>query len=229
MLASTSKPPEDREFVVDSGGFVRMLRKIFKLTRHEDGSTLCWVAFTTHLVFFFFTGHFALTSFNVSSHQKRVQINWIFCEDPGTPLWCVQPMKTFTTAISSWQCKFSKKRLQLSHGKLCEDQGYSYESKTTVGQRREDNYPQNDHLRTSCRSRLIHQFWGRFVLNIDIEGFVLNKSSPRARWRFRNVLRKWCQNQGSTAFKTHFPKDRNCEVCLLTQQWNCRMYGDKTT
>ena len=35
----------------------------------------------------------------------------------------------------------------------------------------------------SCRSMVIHQFWKRFVFNIDIAGFVSNKSSPRAKWR----------------------------------------------
>ena len=29
-----------------------------------------------------------------------------------------------------------------------------------------------------------------------------------------NVLRKWYQSRGSTVFLGHFPKDRNCEVCL---------------
>ena len=36
------------------------------------------------------------------------------------------------------------------------------------------------------------------------------------RTKIRNVLRKWTQNLGRTFF-IHFPKDRNCEVCLRTK------------
>ena len=56
-------------------------------------------------------------------------------------------------------------------------------SKITVDQRGEDNCMQNGQLRTSRCSRVIHQFWEQFVINIDIAGFVFNKSSPRAKWR----------------------------------------------
>ena len=48
-------------------------------------------------------------------------MTWILREDPGTSLWCLQPMAkciqtrkhkyTFTTSISSWQCNYSTKRL----------------------------------------------------------------------------------------------------------------------
>ena len=36
------------------------------------------------------------------------------------------------------------------------------------------------------------------------------------RTQIRNVLRKWQKDQGSTLF-FHFPKDRNCEVCMRTK------------
>ena len=64
-------------------------------------------------------------------------------------------------------------------------------SKATVDQRGEDNCMQNGQLGTSCRSRVIHQFWKQFVVNIDIAGFVVNKSSSRTRWRTSptNVVR----------------------------------------
>ena len=42
------------------------------------------------------------------------------------------------------------------------------QSKTTGDQRGEDNCMQNGQLRTSCCSRLIHQFWKQFVVNIDM-------------------------------------------------------------
>ena len=48
-------------------------------------------------------------------------MNWILCEDPEVPLWCLRPMekctqtrkhkKMFTILISSWRCNYSKKRL----------------------------------------------------------------------------------------------------------------------
>ena len=50
----------------------------------------------------------------------------------------------------------------LSLEKLCEDHEYSYEwvsgQKTTVDQRREEYHLQDGQLRTSCRSKVIHQF-----------------------------------------------------------------------
>ena len=54
-------------------------------------------------------------------------------------------------------------------------------SKATVDQKREDNCMQNGQLRTSCPSMVIHQFWKHFVGNIDIAGFVVNKSSSEAK------------------------------------------------
>ena len=37
------------------------------------------------------------------------------------------------------------------------------------------------------------------------------------RTQIRNVLRKWDQIEGKHRIETHFPKDRNCEVCLRTK------------
>ena len=54
-------------------------------------------------------------------------------------------------------------------------------SKTKVDQRGEDISMQNAPLRTSCCSRVIHQFWEQFGVNIDIAGFVCNKFSPRSK------------------------------------------------
>ena len=33
----------------------------------------------------------------------------------------------------------------------------------------------------------------------------------------QNILRQWQRNQGSTLLFTHFPKDRDCDVCLRTK------------
>ena len=48
-------------------------------------------------------------------------MNWILCEDPGTPRWCLQPTEkciqtrkhkySFTIKIYSWQCNHPEKRL----------------------------------------------------------------------------------------------------------------------
>ena len=71
-----------------------------------------------------------------------------------------------------------------SFGKLCEEHGYFYEwvsgQKPRFDQTREDNYLQNGQFRTSCCSRVVIQFWYQFVLNIDVAGHVLIRSSRSA-------------------------------------------------
>ena len=54
-------------------------------------------------------------------------------------------------------------------------------SKTTVDQGREDNCIQNGQFCTSCCSRAVRQFWKQSVFNIDIAGFVVTRSSSRAK------------------------------------------------
>ena len=79
----------------------------------------------------------------------------------------------------------------LSLGKLCEDHGYSNDrrSKAAGDKRREDNCMQKSQFRTSCRSRVIHQFWKQLVGNIDISGFVVN---PAQEGSDELVPRRWC-------------------------------------
>ena len=125
-------------------------------------------------------------------------MNWTLFEDPGAPLWCLQPMEkcmqtrkhkcTFTILISSWQCNYSKKRLlfyRLENSAQITDIPTSGSAikKPLLTKTREGNFLQNGPRRTSCCSRVIHQFCRQFVVNIDIAGFVFNKSSPRAKWR----------------------------------------------
>ena len=68
-----------------------------------------------------------------------------------------KPKYTFIFLISSWQCKYSTKRLLFHRLELCEDHGYSCEwvsgQKTKGDQRGEDDFMQNGQLRTSCCSR----------------------------------------------------------------------------
>ena len=71
----------------------------------------------------------------------------------------------------------------LSLGKHCEDLGFSYDWVSGQKPRLTKEWKtiiQNGQLRTSCCSRVIRQFLEQFALNIDIAGFVFNKSSPRA-------------------------------------------------
>ena len=155
-----------------------------------------------------------------------------------------------------------------SLGTLCEDHGYFYERVSSQKSRLpkvEDYNMPHGQLRASCCSKVIHQFWSQFIVNIDIAGFVFTKSSPRAKWRTspRRLVRITIKPPLSTpkkrgmaieirttvceiflndrsactrtqfsdserpsnvvsksrkhSLKTHFPEDRNCQVCLQTK------------
>ena len=49
--------------------------------------------------------------------------------------------------------------------------------RSRLTKKKEDNHMQNGQSRTSCRSRVIHLFRKRFVLNIDMTGSVVTRSS----------------------------------------------------
>ena len=68
----------------------------------------------------------------------------------------------------------------VSPRKLCEDDGYSYE--WVSGQKPQEYYLQDGQLRTSCRSRVIRQFWKRFVFYIAITGLV-EKRGGNSFWK----------------------------------------------
>ena len=165
----------------------------------------------------------------------------------------------------------------LSLGKLCEENGYSYEwskrFKTTADQKWEGILLQNGKFRTSCCSWIVVKFWYQIVFYIATAGFIncFFESRTTAKWRastgrparFKKkkkgeqqsgngrpfarssgmVRRVHRQSRGHrnararTRFSglrvgtpyesgikiwkhsiyTHFPKDRNCEVCLRTK------------
>ena len=70
----------------------------------------------------------------------------------------------------------------LSLGKLCEDHGYSYE--WVCGQKpRLTKEGKTIVCKTDNFVPLVvpHHFWKQFVGNIDTAGFVVNKSSSRAK------------------------------------------------
>ena len=83
----------------------------------------------------------------------------------------------------------------LSLGKLCEDHGYSYEwvngQKPRLTKEGKKSM-KNGQVRTSCRSRVIHQFWKEFVGNIDTTGLVEKRGG------------KSNQATGATCFKFIF-------------------------
>ena len=72
-----------------------------------------------------------------------------------------------------------------SLGKLCEDHGYSYEwvsgQKPRWTKEEKTTFFKMDNFVPLVVPRVIHQFWQRFVVNIDIAGFVFKKSSPGAK------------------------------------------------
>ena len=156
MQAPTSKSPEEREFVVDSGASMNMMSKkdlsLYELDtlRRSRNRTV------------------VLTANGQVHTNEEAQVN---VHDLN--LLVIVQLLEETLAV-------------LSHGKLCEDHGFSHgwvsSQEATVDQRREDNGMHNRQHRTSCCCRVIHQFWKRFVGNIDIAGFV-NKSSSTAKWR----------------------------------------------
>ena len=107
--------------------------------------------------------------------------------------------------ISSQLCNYSRKRQQpyrlekLRRPRIFLRVGQR--SKTIIDQRWEKYYLQDGQLRASCRSRVLRQFWKRFLLYIATTGLVekrsgnslwkqlairikvILKSSIRAKWR----------------------------------------------
>ena len=123
-------------------------------------------------------------SMHMMSKKTQAHMNWTLCEDPENPTVVLthtnEEAQVFVHDLNFFvTVQLLEDALAvLSLGKLCVDDGYSYEwvsgQKTTVAQRREDNCVQNGQFRTSCRSRVIHQFWKQFVVNIR----NCNKISP---------------------------------------------------
>ena len=144
--APTSKRPEEREFVVDSGASMHMMSK--KQLSSDELDTLRRSRNPTVV----------LTANGEVHTHKEAQVY-------------VYDLDLFVTA--STRGKASSPII------LCVGQ----RSKTTVDQRGEDNKMQHGQFRTSCRSRVIHKFWKRFVLCIATARLVkfIFKSSFRAK------------------------------------------------
>ena len=77
----------------------------------------------------------------------------------------------------------------LSLGKLCEENGYSYERskrfKTTADQKWEGNFLQNGKFRTSFCSWIVVKFWYQIFFYIATAGFIkcFFESRTTAKWR----------------------------------------------
>ena len=110
-------------------------------------------------------------SINAHAEQKgfRAQTKWRLCGDPAQVF--VHDLDLFVTVQI-----LNDTPAVLSQGKLCEDHGYSHEwvsgQKPRLTKDAKRYYLQDGQLRTSCRSRVIHQFCKRFVFYIAITGLV---------------------------------------------------------
>ena len=151
-------------------------------------------------------------------------MNWILCEDPGTFLSFLQPMEKCTQTrkpkkASSWQCKYSTKRLLFYRLELCEDHGFSYEwlsgQKPRMTKEKKTIICKTDNFVPLVVPGITHLFWEQFVVNIDTAGFVFNKSSSRAKWRTSStsVVRITLRNK--TKIKRGMTVEMRTTVCEI--------------
>ena len=150
MLAPTSKRPEERDFVVDSGASMHMLSK--KDLSSDEMETLRRSRITT----------------TVATASGEVQTS-------GEAQVYIHDLDLFVTVQlleDNACCSITWKTLRTTRIFIFVGQ----RSTTTVDQKWEDYHLQNGQFRASCRSRVIHQFWKRFVLYIATTGLVEKRS-----------------------------------------------------
>ena len=135
-------------------------------------------------------------------------MTWILREDPGTSLWCLQPMAkciqtrkhkyTFTTSISSWQCNYSTKRLLFCR---LENSAKTTDIPMSGSAVKNHIWPKKGrqlHAKRTTSYLLLFQGYPPvlvLVVNTGITGFVFNKSSPRGKWG------DWCGSPSKTQHK----------------------------
>ena len=145
MPAPTSESPEEREFAVDSGATVHMMSKKKKLKLRSIGYFSKIQESTV-----------VLTANGEVHTNEEAQV-------------FVHDLNLFVTVLL-----LEETPAVLSLGKLFEDHGYSCEwvsgQKPRLTKRVKDNYLQNGQLRTSCCSRVIHQFYEHVVVNKSSSG-----------------------------------------------------------
>ena len=155
LPAYASKSPEEQEFVVDSGASAHMLSK--KVLSSDELDTLGRSRNSTVVV---------TTNGKVQTDEEAQE------NVHDLDLFVTVQILDDTLAVPSL-------------GKLCEDHGCSHDwvsgQKPRLTKEGKTMKCKTDNFRTSCRFRVIHQFWKQLVDNIDIAGFVSNKSSPRAK------------------------------------------------
>ena len=154
MLTPTSKSAEEREVVVDSGASMHMLSKKVLNSR--------WIGYFAKIQ----EPSVVLTA-NGEVHAKEEA--HVYVHDLNLFV-TVQLLEETLAVLSLW--KPAKTTDIPMTGSVVKNHGWP----------NRDNCMQNGQLRTSCCSRVIQQFWEQFVVNIDIAGFVYNKSSSRAKW-----------------------------------------------
>ena len=145
MLAPTSKRPEEREFVVDSGASMHVMskkelssEKLDTLRRSRNphcGAYSQWRSAYKRGSTRKRSRSTSIRDGAITGRNASCSIAWKTLRRPRMFLW-----------VGQW-------------------------SKTVVDQRREDNCMQNGQLRTSRCYRVIHQFWEQFVV-IDTAGLV---------------------------------------------------------
>ena len=133
MPAPTSKSPEERDFVVDSGAPMHMMSKEELSSEEMD------------------TARRSRPPTEVSTANGEVQTHeeaQVFVHD----------LYLFVTVqlLDGYTCSLiAKQALQRPRTLLWVGQ----RSKATIDQKREDYHLQNRQCRTSCRSRVVHQSW----------------------------------------------------------------------
>ena len=157
MPAPTSKRPEEREVVVDSGASMRMLSK--KDLSSDELDTL----------------RRSRNPITVVTANGEVQTNeeaQVCVHDPDLVV-LVQLLEE-TPAVCRLENTAKTTDIPMSGSTV---------KNPRLTKEEQDIYMQNGPFRTSCFSPVVRQFWLQFVFNIDIAVFVFNRSSPRATWR----------------------------------------------
>ena len=200
-LAPSSTSPEEREHIVDSGASIHMLSK--KESSSEELDTLRRSRNPTVV----------LTANGELHTHEDAQVY-------------VHDLNLFVTVQL-----LEDTRAVLSLGKLCEEHGYSFEwvsgQKPRLTKEHKTIVCKTDNIVLLVFSRVIHQFWEQFVVNIDIAGLVFNKCSPRAKWLtsstkvVRITLRNYKKIQsGTTACEIFLHGWRSLQIFKRTQ--NCK-------
>ena len=144
----------------------------------------------------------------------------------------LESVRNRVTTLGNASCPIARQALRRSRILLW----VSQLSKATIDQKWEEYYLQDGQLRTSCRSRVIGQFWEQFVLYNSITGLVgrrctlslwkqgcinlIFRFSIRAKWRTSH------QVTGAVILKNPKPKKkRGMTRRIRTIRWQIFLFG----